>query len=108
MTGKVLDLMNVIEPDQLGTRITEQWIQLDLLRQVKKTAWKEIQQYVFATDTTQTTNAQLPWKNKTTVPKLCQIADTLFSNYTATLFPQRKWLIWEANEADSNSVSKRD
>src|SRR5260221_419710 len=26
----------------------------------------------------------------------------------ATLFPQRKWLVWEANEYDSNSVLKRD
>jgi len=70
--------------------------------------WEEIRRYVYATDTTQTTNNQLPWKNKTTVPKLCQIRDNLYSNYTATIFPQRKWLVWEANEEDANSADKRD
>src|SRR5215831_9825902 len=108
MTGKVLELHNVIQPDQLATRLTERWLEWDLLRNVKKNDWEEVRRYVYATDTTQTTNNQLPWKNKTTVPKLCQIRDNLYSNYTATLWPQRKWLAWEANEKDSNSVDKRN
>jgi hypothetical protein len=108
VTGKVLELQNVITPDLLATRLTERWVQWETLRNVKKTDWEEVRRYVYATDTTQTTNNQLPWKNKTTIPKLCQIRDNLYSNYTATLFPQRKWLIWEANESDSNSVNKRD
>lgn len=78
------------------------------MRNGRKTLWEEVIRYVYATDTTSTSNAQNPWKNKTTVPKLCQILDNLYSNYTATLFPQRKWLIWEADETDSNSVDKRD
>src|SRR5712671_2694607 len=108
MTGKVLELHNVISPYMLSTRLTERYVQWDTLRQVKKNDWEEIRRYVYATDTTKTTNAQLPWKNKTTVPKLCQISDNLYSNYTATLFPQRKWLVWEANERDANSREKRD
>lgn len=108
MTGKVLDLESVISPDLLATRITEYFIKWDALRNVKKVDWEEVRRYVYATDTTQTTNNQLPWKNKTTVPKLCQIRDNLYSNYTATLFPQRKWLVWEANEQDADSVAKRD
>jgi len=108
MTGKVLELENILSKDLLATRLTERWVAWDTLRNIKKTDWEEIRRYVYATDTTQTTNNQLPWKNKTTVPKLCQIRDNLYSNYTATLFPQRKWLIWEANEKDANSVEKRD
>jgi len=108
VTGKVMDLLNVITPDLLATRITERWQEWDTLRNVKKTDWEEIRRYVYATDTTQTTNNQLPWKNKTTIPKLCQIRDNLYSNYTATLFPKRKWLEWEAQEKNSNSSDKRD
>jgi hypothetical protein len=108
MTGKVLELHNVIVPDQLATRLTEKWLEWDMLRNVKKNDWEEIIRYVYATDTTQTTNSSLPWKNKTTVPKLCQIRDNLYSNYTATLFPKRKYLEWEANDKDSNSSAKRD
>jgi hypothetical protein len=108
LTGRALELLNVISPDLLATRLTERWTEWETLRRNKKTDWEEIRRYVYATDTTYTTNAQLPWKNKTTIPKLCQIRDNLYSNYTATLFPKRKWLEWEANERDSNSVQKRD
>lgn len=108
MTSRVLELESVLEPDVMATRITDQWITWDNLRQTKKDDWEEIRRYVYATDTTQTSNSQLPWKNKTTIPKLCQIRDNLYANYTATLFPQRKWLVWEANERDANSAYKRD
>jgi len=108
MTGKVLEIEDIIQPDRLATRITEKWLEWDMLRQLWKLDKEEVRRYVYATDTTQTSNSALPWKNKTTVPKLCQIMDNLYSNYTATLFPQRKWLIWEANEKSSESVAKRD
>jgi len=103
-----MELTAVLEPDQRAVRITERWLQYETLRQVKKNDWEEIRRYVYATNTTQTTNVQLLWKNKTTVPKLCQIRDNLLANYTATLFPTRKWLKWEANERDSASKDKRD
>ncbi len=108
MTGKVMALENVISPDLLATRLTERYIQWDTLRQVAKNDWEEIRRYVYATDTTQTSNASLPWKNNTTVPKLCQIRDNLFANYIATLFPKRKWLVWEPENEDAADVEKRD
>ncbi len=108
MTNRVLDLRNVITPDTLATRLTEKYITWDVMRQIKKNDWEEIRRYVYATDTRQTTNSKTPWKNSTTIPKLCQIRDNLYSNYTATLWPKRKWLTWEANNKDSNSVAKRD
>lgn len=108
MTGQVMPLENVISPDLLATRITERFLDWDNRRQVAKNNWEELRRYVYATDTTQTTNAQLPWKNKTTVPKLCQIGDNLFANYVATLFPKRKWLEWMPEDTSSNSIAKRD
>jgi hypothetical protein len=103
-----MELKDVLSEDMLATRLTERFIEWETLRQVKKNEWEEIRRYVYATDTTQTTNVRLPWKNRTTLPKLCQIRDNLYSNYTATLFPKRKWLSWEANDKDSNSQQKRD
>lgn len=108
MTGQVLDVRDLLTPDRLATVITENFQSWDNQRRLKKNDWEEVRRYVYATDTTQTTNATLPWKNKTTVPKLCQIRDNLYANYTATLFPQRKWLVWEADEKDSDSVRKRN
>lgn len=109
MTGKTLDFQHeLLTEDRLATDIAYTWLQWDMLRNQWKVGKEEVRRYVYATDTTQTSNSQLPWKNKTTIPKLCHIRDNLYSNYTATLFPQRKWLIWEANEHDSASADKRD
>jgi len=107
--GKVLELENdILSPDQLATRLTEKFIQWDSARNIWKNDKEEIRRYVYATDTTQTSNRQLPWKNKTTIPKICNIRDNLYANYIIRLFPQRKWMEWLANEQDSNSVAKRD
>lgn len=108
MTGKVLQIDDLLSEDRLATSITEKFITWDNSRRLKRNDWEEVRRYVYATDTTQTSNSNLPWKNKTTVPKLCQIRDNLYANYTATLFPQRKWLVWEADEQNANSVRKRN
>lgn len=108
MTGRTLELESTLQPDRLATQITEDWLSKDMLRQIWKNDKEEIRRYVYATDTTTTSNSKLPWKNKTTIPKLCQIRDNLYSNYTATLFPKRKSINWEANETDASSMLKRD
>lgn len=68
---------------------------------------KEIRNYVFATDTSTTSNKTLPWKNSTTLPKLCQIRDNLHANYMAALFPSADWLTWEGDDEDSEAIEKR-
>lgn len=108
MSGEVLVIEDVITVDQLASSIANKWQEWDRLRQVWKTQTDETNRFLFATDTTQTSVAKLPWKNKTTMPKLCQIRDNLYANYTATLFPQRKWVIWEAQSPDSALAAKRD
>jgi hypothetical protein len=108
MTSRVLELYDVIQADRLAVNIATKFQEWDTLRNIKKRDWEEIRRYVYATDTRSTSNSKNPWKNSTTIPKLCQIRDNLYSNYTATLFPQRKSITWEANEKDANSAMKRD
>jgi hypothetical protein len=108
MAGKTLDIHDFIMPDMLGCAIARNYQDWSMRRQVKETAWKEVREYVYATDTTQTSNSTLPWKNKTTLPKLCQIRDNLYANYMATMFPKRKWLNWDANDEQSNGKEKRE
>ena len=62
---------------------------------------KELRNYIFQTDTTQTSNSKLPWKNKTSIPKICQIRDNLHANYMAALFPHDDWFKWEAESQDA-------
>ncbi len=95
MAGKTLDLESVITRDRLGCRIAEQWLTWSLGRNEWVKQKQELRKYIYATDTTTTSNSSLPWSNKTTIPKLTQIRDNLFANYMATMFPKRRWLTWE-------------
>lgn len=107
MTGKTLDILDIIEPDRLASTIANQYVEWDMYRQQWLAEKREIQSYIFATDTTKTSNAKLPWSNKTTIPKLCQIRDNLAANYMASMFPKRKWLNWEgAEEVDEDQDKK--
>jgi hypothetical protein len=51
-----LDLTNVIIPDQLAAGLIESWMDWSMRRQKKIGQWSEIRNYVYATDTTTTTN----------------------------------------------------
>lgn len=82
--------------DNLGEYIANMWHTHNTQRFPKINEWKELRNFLFATDTTTTTNRSLPWKNSTTLPKLCQIRDNLHSNYLSALFPNDDWLKWEA------------
>jgi hypothetical protein len=94
---KTIDIVDVIIPDMLGTEIARKYVTWDTARQPKIREWDEVRRFLFATDTSSTSNASLPWKNTTTTPKLCQIRDNLIANYMSSLFPRRGWLIWEGS-----------
>jgi hypothetical protein len=108
MDHRVTEVRDVVSPDRIATQISNDWITWNMLRQNKLDDWEEIRRYVYATNTSQTSNASNPWKNRTTIPKLCQIRDNLLANYTATMFPNSVPVEWEANEKDSDSKNKRD
>jgi len=96
MVKKALNISATYGRDNLAKFIAMTWFDYNSQRQEKISLWKEVRNYVFATDTTTTTNKSLPWKNSTTLPKLCQIRDNLHSNYISALFPNDDWLKWEA------------
>lgn len=96
MAGKPLELSKLINRDSEAAFIAHTWDNYNNQRFSKIAEWKELRNYVFATDTSKTTNNKLPWKNSTTLPKLCQIRDNLHSNYVSALFPNDDWLKWEA------------
>lgn len=95
MSKKALELEQ-FGRDTEAANIGHTWFKYNSQRQTKIAEWKELRNYVFATDTTTTTNSSLPWKNSTTLPKLCQIRDNLHSNYISALFPNDDWVKWEA------------
>lgn len=108
MSGKTFDITEIIHEDRLGCAIAEQYAQWQMFRAKKLKDTEEVTKYVYATDTTTTTNSKTPWKNKTTIPKLCQIADNLIANYMAALFPKKNNIIWDAYDQDSETLEKKE
>ena len=108
MTGQSLTIEDVVRPDSLAKQISLQWSTLHNQRAGWMAEKQELRNFIFATDTQTTTVSTLPWKNSTTLPKLCQIRDNLHSNYIAAAFPNDDWLQWVAYTADDNELSKRE
>ena len=106
MSGTVLQIEDILRPDRLAHRISDYFVQWENMRQNWIAEKKEVMKYVYATDTTKTSNSKLPWSNKTTIPKLCQIRDNLSANYMLSLFPKRKWLVWEGQTPVDEDITK--
>jgi hypothetical protein len=106
MARKPLEIRKQFGGDNIAKYIGYTWDRYNTERAPKIAEWKELRNYIFATDTTTTSNSTLPWKNKTTLPKLCQIRDNLHSNYISALFPNDDWLKWEAYSQDSAAKEK--
>lgn len=107
-TDKTEDIQKLIGKEPMADIIGNRWHELKMARDGWEEEKLEIRNYVFATDTRTTTNATLPWKNTTTVPKLCQIRDNLHANYMAALFPRQDWLTWIPGDRDAASKETAD
>ena len=108
MAGKVLEITAVIGRDQLATEISNRWQTWQDRRKPWLTEKMELRNYIFQTDTSKTSNAKLPWKNSTSIPKICQIRDNLHANYMAATFPNDDWFKWEAYTQDDALAEKRE
>jgi hypothetical protein len=106
--AQTLELNDILgSEDFLASQIANKFMEWQSYRGEWLDSIKEIREYVFATDTRQTTNASLPWKNSVHIPKLCQIRDNLHANYMAALFPSEYAIQWEGDDANAEQKSKR-
>lgn len=108
--NKVVTIDGVIgnSRDELVDQLVGKYDKWKIQRQTKEQEWKEVTEYIFATDTSTTSNSDLPWKNKTTIPKLAQIRDNLHANYMDALFPNDNWLDWDGDDEGSVEKEKRN
>jgi hypothetical protein len=110
MAGSVAQLRLAINEvsDNLARNVAFLWDQWHKQRLSKIDQWTELRNYLFATDTSTTSNDGLPWKNSTTTPKLCQIRDNLHANYISALLPNSNWMKWEGGSFDDETKEKSD
>jgi hypothetical protein len=104
---KVAHVHDIMRAHQLASHISSRWEQYYQARNSWHGQITELRNYLFATDTSTTTNKSLPWKNRTTTPKLTQIRDNLHANYMAALFPESEWLTWEGADPNAETRAKR-
>ena len=110
MSSKVIEINSIIKDarkDNLAGELSALYDKWRVQKASKIEEWKEVRNYIFATDTTTTTNSTLPWNNKTTIPKLAQIRDNLHANYMDALFPNEDWLIWVGDDEAATEKDKR-
>ena len=107
---KVFEIQQIIGRDDLASSIVYRWDELDNERDGWKAEVKELRDFVFATDTSGTLEAEgdYDWHNRTTLPKICQIRDNLHANYISALFPNDDWLKWEGYTLNDEVQEKRD
>lgn len=107
MTGTIAQIQQMLDPSDLTKEIVGFYSTWNSQRQIWLDEQAEKRDYIFATDTRKTSNSTLPWKNKTTLPKLTQIRDSLHANYMSALFPNEEWMSWEAEDRASAEREKR-
>ena len=107
MAGEVLEIQGLIAQENIAKELAGLYNQWWIQRNSKEAEWRELRNYLFATDTTSTSNSTLPWKNKTTLPKLTQIRDNLHANYMDALFPNEDWMKWEGATMEAATMKKR-
>jgi hypothetical protein len=108
MRDNVLEINQLVNRDAVAADIANYYQTWHSMRIPWIEENKELRNYLFATDTSTTSNNQLDWKNKTTIPKLTQIRDNLHANYMNALFPNDRWIRWEAYSKESADKQKRD
>jgi len=107
MAGTIAELKNMMAPDGLASAIAILFDDWKLGRQGWENETQELRDYVFATDTTTTSNSTNGWSNKTHIPKITQIYDNLKANYMSALFPHDDWLEWQPGDKSAASAQKR-
>ncbi len=103
VTKAVQEIQTLIAPESLADYIGAKYTLWESQQQLWISNTAELRNYLFAIDTTTTTNKQLGWKNKTSIPKLTQLRDNLHANYMAALFPNDNWFKWQGDNKDADS-----
>lgn len=108
MNETTIEIINILSREGLADMVWNKWDVWNSQRAGWLAEKEEARNYIFATDTQHTIMEEgVPWKNKTTLPKLCQIRDNLHANYISALFPNDNWLKWEGYTLDDESAAKK-
>lgn len=84
--------------DQLALKISAMYNKFNEQRNTAMKLGQEVRNYIFATSVDTTTSSNIDTKNRTHIPKLTELADTLRSNYWEAIFGDKRFFIFEGSK----------
>lgn len=96
--GIKLDIQDV---NELATKISGMYDRFNDQRTVALALGQEVRNYVFATNIDTTSSGNISAANRTHIPKLTELSDTLQSNYWESIFGEKDFFVF-------NGVSEED
>lgn len=107
--------------DSMAEEIGNMWLTLNAARTQVRTRWQETSQFLYATSTQETVNANVGgvssdsddestqgWSHTTHVPHLTNIADGLSANYMAATMPNENFFDYIGEDEEATSKSLRN
>lgn len=105
--SNTFDVFGLIGQDAKAHEILIKWDSWKNARIPWEEQVKELRDYLYAVDTSTTANLSNPFANRTTVPKLTQIAQNIHANYFEHMFSNEDWISWEAHNREAALNDKR-
>lgn len=102
------DFITKGDGNEVAKEIVNNWTMWKAARSEAEQRWREVQKYLYATSTKETTNNQNPHDHTTHIPKIAQISDNLHANYMAALFPNDDWLAYIGEDDESETFDKKE
>lgn len=95
-------------PEQpIATEIAGLWNTWNGAKAEWRARVEDNKKYLYATSTSETTNAVNDHSHRTHIPKITQIYDNLSANYMAALFPNDDWLRFEGADEESEAFDRK-
>lgn len=93
--------------DLVATRIAELYRDWNDQRQQALLLGQEVRSMIFATDINTTSNSNQDTKNRTHIPKLTELYDTLNNNYWDTVFGESKFFVFSGTTEQDRIKAKK-
>lgn len=92
---------------EVATKIGEMYRCFNIQRQEALLLGQEVRNYIFATSIDTTSSDNMESKNRTHVPKLTELSDTLQSNYWASIFGEKLFFVFDGEGEEDKFKAKK-
>lgn len=92
--------------NELATKIADMYRNFNDQRSAALLLGQEVRNYIFATNINSTTSQNVDTSNRTHIPKLTELSDTLQSNYWESIFGEANFFVFNGEGEDDRAKAK--